>query len=330
MNMWNALYPALMLASAAGGLALMAANLRKARTIEDTPTAKIRSAAQGYLSVSGIAAAIDTDSVIAPLTGHPCLWYRYTIERRDSGDDGARWTTIESGSSEKFFALNDSTGICHIDPRRAEITAAISQRWQGDERRPLGPPRGAQTISGFSASVGFFESSRLLTYLGLSKSSRLFSKSYFSKPYFRKRYRYTESRIHAQEWVYVLGWFETLHAPSLAARTDAQTKLLLNEWKRNRDALLARFDSNRNGEIDLPEWERARQAARQQAEQCVRAEPAAPAVHTMSRSPLRDQPYLIGTRDPRDMASKYRRNAIFSLAAGFGFAAYMFWKLYGL
>lgn len=282
-----------MLISAGGGLALMAVNLRKARTIEDTPTAKIRSAAQGYLSISGVARALDDDMVIGPLTGRPCLWYHYTIERRDSDNDGTRWNTIERGSSEKLFALDDTTGVCHVDPRRAEVTAAIAQCWQGDERKPFGPPRGMQSKFGIS-----------------------------------RRYRYTENRIHAQEWVYALGWFETLHAPSLAERTDAQTKALLNEWKQNRDALLARFDSNRDGEIDLHEWERARAAAKQQAQREVMQEQPAAAVNTLSHSPLREHPFLIATRDPRDMASKYRRNAFTSLAAGFGFAVFIFLKFY--
>lgn len=293
MNYWTAFAPVLMLLSTGSGIALMAINLRKARTIEDTPMAKIRSAAQGYLSISGIARTIDNDQVIAPLTGQPCLWYHYTIERRDNDDDGSRWTTIEKGTSEKFFALDDSTGICHIDPRRADVTAAISQRWQGDERKPLGSPRGPKPFIGFS-----------------------------------KRYRYTENRIHPQEWVYVLGWFETLHAPSLAERTETQTKLLLNTWKQDRDALLARFDLNRDGEISLQEWERARRAAQQQAQDDIRNEASAPAINIVSRSPLRNQPYLIGTKDPRDMTRRYRRDATISLVAGFVFTAFLFWKFY--
>ena len=300
MNWWNALTPVLMLGSAGGGIALMAVNLRKARTIEDTPTAKIRSAAQGYLSISGFAREVDNANVIAPLTGRPCLWYHYKIERRDNDSDGRRWTTVEHGTSDKLFALDDSTGVCHVDPHRAEVTAAISQCWQGDERKPFGAPRGPQSSFSFSKSYSLFSG----------------------------RYRYTENRIHAQEWVYALGWFETLHAPSLAERTDDQTKLLLYEWKQNRAALLARFDRNRDGEIDLQEWEHARNAARQQAQQEVLQEPPADAINTISRSALRDQPFVIATKDPRDMASKYRRDAIIALAAGFAFAGFIFWRLH--
>ena len=296
MNLWTLLPPALVLGSAGGGIALMAANLRKARTIEDTPLAKIRSAAQGYLSISGSAGAIDNDMVIAPLTGRPCLWYRYTIERRDRGRNSSSWTTVESGASDKLFALDDRTGVCHVDPRRAEVTSAITQRWYGSERRPLGPPRQASAL--FTISFG------------------------------GNRYRYTEHRIQAQEWVYALGWFETFHAPSLAERTKEETRRLLNTWKQDRDALLARFDVNGDGEISLQEWERARRAAQQQAERAVREQPATPPVNTLSRSPLRDQPFLLGTADPRDMARKYRRNALLALLGGFALAGFMFWKFY--
>jgi len=69
MNLNDVWPPVVILVSAVAGVALLAINLRRARTIEDTPMAKIRSAAQGYISVGGLAQAIDDDPVIAPLTG---------------------------------------------------------------------------------------------------------------------------------------------------------------------------------------------------------------------------------------------------------------------
>jgi hypothetical protein len=46
--------------------------LRKARSIEDTPTSKISSAAQGYVELIGSAKA-DQALLSAPLTNTPCL-----------------------------------------------------------------------------------------------------------------------------------------------------------------------------------------------------------------------------------------------------------------
>src|SRR5690606_9806630 len=70
----------LLAAASAAALFFMVRNLRTARTIEDTPTSKIRSAAQGYVELSGTASSTG-ETIAAPLSGTPCLWYRYTIER---------------------------------------------------------------------------------------------------------------------------------------------------------------------------------------------------------------------------------------------------------
>lgn len=292
MNLSALLPPLLIAAAGSGGIVLMAINLRKARTIEDTPTAKIRSAAQGYVGINGFARALDSEPLRAPLTGKPCLWYRYTIERYQSGNRRSSWETVESGVSDQFFTLDDRTGLCHIDPRRADVTAEIRESWKGDQRRP---PTGASSI----LSGGFGDD-----------------------------YRYTEFRIHPDEWVYVLGWYETTHAPSLAERTATQTKQLLNEWKQDRDTLLARFDQNGDGDISLAEWERARRTATQTARERVMQQPEQQPLNVISSPPLRDKPYLIASKDPRELASRYRRNAILTLLGGFGMAAYMVWNFY--
>jgi hypothetical protein len=59
--------PLLIAAAGAGALFGMALNLRKARTIEDTPQAKIRSAAQGYAALNGFARSIDTEPLLRAL-----------------------------------------------------------------------------------------------------------------------------------------------------------------------------------------------------------------------------------------------------------------------
>ena len=79
-------------------------NILLARTIEDIPTITVRSAYQGYVELNGIGLYFDNDPVNAPLSKRPCIWYRYTVERRkDNGD----WETIES----------------------AEVTARVKQTW---------------------------------------------------------------------------------------------------------------------------------------------------------------------------------------------------------
>jgi hypothetical protein len=292
MNFSTLIAPLSALAAGAGGVLMMAINLRKARTIEDTPTEKIRSAAQGYISLNGFARGLDQEQIKAPLTGKTCLWYRYTIERYDNDSKGSSWDTVERGSSNAFFQLDDRTGCCHVDPRHADVTTNITQRWEGDTRHPLDPGK------------------NLLGNL------------------FGQRYRYTEYRIHADEWIYLLGWFETLHAPSFAEQTAVQTKALLNEWKNDRAALLDKFDSNRDGDIDLQEWERVRQAAAQQAQHYVQQQPDSVPVNIAARPPLRDRPFIIASKDPQQLASRYRRHAFIALLIGLGAAAFIGWDLF--
>mgnify|MGYP006966890906 CR=1 FL=1 len=52
--------------------------------IEDTPTSKIRSAAQGYTELEGTANLLPGEPVYAALTQQLCPWFDYKIEKRTS------------------------------------------------------------------------------------------------------------------------------------------------------------------------------------------------------------------------------------------------------
>ena len=54
------------------------------RAIEDTATSRVRSAAQGYVEISGLGVLPPKSANKAPLTGIPCTWWRYKIEERRS------------------------------------------------------------------------------------------------------------------------------------------------------------------------------------------------------------------------------------------------------
>ncbi|PVV25981.1 MAG: hypothetical protein B6D79_07685, partial [gamma proteobacterium symbiont of Ctena orbiculata] len=93
-------------------------NLHRARLIEDTPTSLIRSAPQGYVELVGEAAMMAGEPVLAPLSGMPCCWWRYKIEKK--GDKG--WRGVRSGKSDSLFLLKDATGECILDPEGANIS----------------------------------------------------------------------------------------------------------------------------------------------------------------------------------------------------------------
>lgn len=113
-------------------LAWLAA-LKKYRTIGDTPTSKIASAAQGYVELLGTGDHfVENQPVISQLGRGPCLWYRYSIEEKDHDGD---WHTVESGESDASFLLRDGTGECAIDPAGAEIITEHKKTWGGSRAR---------------------------------------------------------------------------------------------------------------------------------------------------------------------------------------------------
>ncbi len=150
--------------------------LRRARLIEDTPTAKIRSAPQGYVELEGWALPGERGLQSSPLGGGGCLWWEFEVSRREQSGSrgGERWHTIERGCSQTRFLLEDDTGRCIVDPKGALVTTDLTREWHGSGPRPSRDAR-----------IG----------LGVSLGS----------------YRYRERMIMAGEKLYVLGGFITDH-----------------------------------------------------------------------------------------------------------------------
>jgi len=74
-------------------------------------------------------------------------------------------------------------------------------------------------------------------------------------------HRYSEQRIVAGDPLYALGDFTTHGGVDPSIDRPGEIAALLRIWKKDRKQLLQRFDENKDGEIDLKEWEQAGQAA---------------------------------------------------------------------
>jgi hypothetical protein len=223
----------------------------KNRVIEDTPTSRVRSAAQGYVEISGLSLLPPDSHIKAPLTGKPCAWWRYKIEERRSAGRSRSWFTIQSDTSAESFLLDDGTGQCLIDPRGAEVFPGASDVWYGPSEWPeVRIPDG----------TGIF--------------GRL------ADSFMTDKYRYTEHRLQAHEHVYAIGAFRSLGG---AGAEDPETAAanLLHDWKKDQAALLARFDSNHDGTLSTGEWELARAAARRQVLDARSAEARPPSVNVL-------------------------------------------------
>ncbi len=267
----------------------------KARAIEDTPTSKIRSAPQGYVELVGETKA-DQPVLRAPLTGEPCLWWRYQIERLERSGRHRIWRTIRRGRSDFSFLLDDGSGQCHIHPEGADIRTRHRQVWYGHSEVPPRP-------------------------VGTAGSGVFFSGG---------RYRFTEQRIQEGDLLYALGLFQTIYPPPASVQKENRMVDILTEWKSDYDELLKRFDTDGDGQISLLEWERARQEAAAKAHQYVLDNPDHDPVHMLCGSPIHRQHFILANKDPKLLAGKYRLRGwgsallfigavalIFHLVAGF-------------
>ena len=108
------------------------ANYRRYRQIQDLPTSKVASAAQGYVELFGRAEMLPGAPVASKLSHTPCCWYSYEIEEKDSNDN---WKTVDSGSSVEQFLLNDESGQCVISPEGAAVLTHHRKSWNQLDRR---------------------------------------------------------------------------------------------------------------------------------------------------------------------------------------------------
>ena len=76
--------------------------------------------------------------------------------------------------------------------------------------------------------------------------------------------RYTEWLLIERQKIYALGQFATRGSVDLDLNLVEDVKLLLAEWKTRTAELLERFDLDKNGQLDLKEWELARAQAKRE------------------------------------------------------------------
>lgn len=223
------------------------ANTKRYRVVADTPTSRIASAPQGYVELVGRGQPKPGEPLVSRISGLPCLWYRYVIERREDG----RWEHVESGRSDDAFQIDDGSGQVLIDPEGAEMLV----------------------------------SNREICH--------------------REAYRTIEWTLTAGETIYVIGEHLSLGGSHAVLDKRADMASVLTEWKRDKAALLARFDADGDGEVSLEEWENARHAAAAEVDRAHLATRLESSIHLI-RKPAHRQPFLIANREVNSLVRHYR------------------------
>jgi hypothetical protein len=124
-----------------------------------------------------------------------------------------------------------------------------------------------------------------------------------------------EELLFAGSTIYVLGDFSTLGGSSTVLSLREDVSALLASWKQDRTSLHRRFDLDRNGTIDLQEWEQARQLANQTVERQHREMRQQPGVHLL-RVPADGRLFLISALSPQALRNHFLRWGVFHLAVG--------------
>jgi len=246
--------------------------LRK-RIIEDTPTSLIRSAAQGYVELTGIGRFLDGPPIVSPLTGKHCTWYSWQIEERRRSGRRTRWVTVERGTSGELFQLEDETGACVIDPEGASVTATTRDIWYGSSARPTTGPGGGGWLSA-------------------------------------GRYRYTEHRLLPGEPLYAIGLFQTVGGAGSEFNVDIDMRELLREWKQDSERLLRQFDRNSDGEIDVQEWEAVRKQAYREVMARHAERKTAEPMNLMAATQDRRRPYILSSVPQDDLVRRFHYRSI--------------------
>lgn len=250
---------------------------RRLRLLEDTPTAPIGTAPQGYIEIVGRAENLPEATVTAPLSKDPCVWYRYSVEERRRSGRNTHWVTIDSGESAAGFLVRDDTGAAVVLPAGADVFPTVDRTWgSGGLWTDAPPPAGW----GNRLFVGFH------------------------------RYKFHEEYLPLQGPVHVAGWFETVQ-PHRSLETDVNNAL--KDIKKDAAKMNALADHNRDGRVDPEEWDALRARVRADLAELNARRPEIPAVHTMM-VPVDDSlPFLISGEGEQRAGRYYRLGSVLGL-----------------
>src|SRR5581483_8904598 len=107
-------------------------------------------ASMGLVEVSGL--AVGPHTMPAPITGHPCFYYRTTAWQLKQSGNRKEWEKVANESLHLPFFIDDNTGKVLVDPDGAGMVC-------GPTAKPLTSTRPMDALRIFEA--GMFSIRRL-------------------------------------------------------------------------------------------------------------------------------------------------------------------------
>ncbi len=288
----------LLLLAAIASFYFFARNWKRVRLIENTPTARLRSAPQGYVELIGKTQGYGDQPIYAPLSNHPCLWYHSQIDQQETftenGRSQTRWNTVYQNVSDHRFKLIDGDSYCYVDPSDAEVRGNEKLVWYGNTEWPTR----TQILESQSIALAM-----------------------------KHNYRYSEQLILPGQSLYILGQFRTCSAIAEQSVRDVMINLI-DDWKKDQTALKHRFDTNRDGAIDQIEWESARQQAHTEAQKIHAQLALEPDENIITQPNDPKRPFIISVYPQSSLARHYKKTSHWSLTACVALLGITIWLIH--
>lgn len=238
--------------------------------ISSQPVSKISSSAQGYVELIGKIKFSQNEILKSP-SGESCVWYRRTrYEQKQRTNATSNFFDLLSNDINVFawlgFGIADNNWY-ETDVEESNLTFLIEDG------------TGECTVKPKYAD--FFTKTKRTFFQGVDVKLE------------------EELLLHGEK-VYVLGEFKSFGSAKVVD-AEKEASILLAEWKVDKDAFHSRFDTNKNGEIELDEWERARRTALK----TVSEQHSADAIWHEISIPHDDRMFLISSLSPQDLKSKF-------------------------
>ncbi len=105
--------------------------------------------------------------------------------------------------------------------------------------------------------------------------------------------------------LYAIGQFTTTGGAHLELDENKDISHLLGDWKRDQATLIARFDTDRDGKLDLQEWEQARLEARREVQKQHTELRSGEGIHLLTKPPD-GRVFLLASALPERIGKRYR------------------------
>lgn len=263
------------------------------RRIEDTPTSKIRSMAMGMVELQGSAKRMYAQ--VSPISGLPCVYYRIKKYKRKRYRSNRRLLSTDGDSQWSLVSITSSSSVPFLVE---DETGTVTVEPEGADLKI----RTSHAGSGSRAQLPF-----------CINETR------------NDNERWQEEVIPEGSYIYILGF---AHTRNEAPTHREMVHNALSRLKQNEEEL-QKFDINGDGNIDITEWDRARQAMERRVltKQLNGSSDSKDSTQVcISHPPQRSYPFLIAeTESELHLTRKFTYYSAISLAAGFTLAV---WGLY--